>query len=69
MYRSPNIFRVLKYRKSRSAGNVPRIKEARSTFKILTGKRIGNRSLGRARYRWEDNISKYFKEIVVNTRN
>ena len=30
--------------------------EGRNVFKILAGKPIGNRSLGRPRGRWEDNI-------------
>ena len=38
------------------AGHVARMEEARSAFKILTGKPIGKRSLGRLRRRWEDNI-------------
>ena len=37
------------------------MEEGRSAFKILTGKRIGKRPLGRPRRRWED--------IGINTRN
>ena len=29
----------------------------------------GKRSLGRRRYRWEDNIRMNLKEIGINTRN
>ena len=32
------------------------MEEGRSAFKILTGKSIGERPLGRPRRRWEDNI-------------
>ena len=48
MYRSLNIVRVIK---SRWAGHVARMKEGRSAFKILTGKPIGKRPLGRPRCR------------------
>ena len=39
-----------------------------SAFKILTGKPIGRRPLGRPRRRWDD-ITMYLKEIGINTRN
>ena len=32
------------------------MEEGRTAFKILTGKPIGKRALGRPRSRWEDNI-------------
>ena len=37
--------------------------------KILTGKPIGKRHLGRPRRRWEDNIRVDLKEICINMRN
>ena len=40
----------------RWAGLVVRMKEGRSTIKILTGKLTGKRPLGRPGHRWEDNI-------------
>ena len=70
-YRSPNIVRVIKSRRLRWSGNVVRIEEGRSAFKILTGKPTGKRPLGRPRARWEDNIRMfyfYFKEMRINTR-
>ena len=51
------------------AGQVGRIEEGRSAFKILTGTPAGKRPLGRPRHRWEDNIRVNFKEIGINTRN
>ena len=69
MYRSPNIVRVIKSRRLRSAAHVARIEEGRSAFKILTDKHTGNRPLGRSRLRLEDNIRMYFKEIGINRRN
>ena len=46
----------MKSRRLRWAGHVARMEEGRSAFKILTGKPIGKRPLGRPRRRWEDNI-------------
>ena len=36
---------------------------------MLTGKPTGNRTLGRPRHRWEDNIRIVLKEMGINTRN
>ena len=68
MYRSPNIVRVIKYRRLTWAGHVARMEEGRSAFKILTGKPTGKRPLGRLRCRWEDNI-RMDLEIVINAGN
>ena len=53
-YRSPNIVRDIKSRRSRWAGHVARMEEGRCAFKILTGKPTGKRPLGRPRRRWEN---------------
>ena len=37
-------------------------------FKILTGKPIGKRSVGRPRHKWENNIRVDLKVIDVSTR-
>ena len=55
---------MIKSRRLRWAGHVARIEEGRSAFKILTGKPIGKRPLGRPWRRWEDNIRMEIKEIV-----
>ena len=39
------------------------MKLGRSAFKILTGKPIGKRPLGKPRRRWEDNIRMNLQEI------
>ena len=65
MYRSPNIFRVIKSRKFRWAGHVARIEKDRSAFKILTRKR----PLGRPRRRWDDNIRMDLGKIDINAGN
>ena len=69
MYRSPNIVRVIKFRRFRWAGHVARMEEGRSAFKILTGKPTGKRSLGRPSRRWEDNIRMDLEEIGINAGN
>ena len=53
----------------RWAGHVARTEEDRSAFKILTGKPIGKRPLGRPRHGWEGNIRVDFKEIGIISRN
>ena len=45
------------------------MKEGRSAFKILTGKSIGKRPLGRPRRRWEDNIRIDLEEMGINAGN
>ena len=67
MYRSPNIARVNKSRILRWAGNVARMEEDRSAFKILTSTPAGKRPSGRPRPRLEDNIGMVLKEIGINT--
>jgi hypothetical protein len=46
----------------RWAGHVPRMKEVRSLFKILTGKHTGNIPLGKPRRKWEENTRMDIKE-------
>ena len=43
--------------------------KGRSVFKILTGKPVGKRPLGRPRRRWEDNIRMDLEEIGINAGN
>ena len=69
MYRTLNIIRVLKPRRSRWTGYVARIEEGRNAFNILTGKPTGKRPLGRPRRRWEDNIKMDLEEIGINAGN
>jgi len=69
LYRSPNIVRVIKYRRLRWEGNVASREKGRSAFKILTGKSTGKRPLGRPRRRWEDNIKMELEERGINAEN
>ena len=52
---------MIKARRLRWTGNIARMTEGSSAFKILTGTSSGKRPLGRPRCRWEDNIRMYLK--------
>ena len=63
--RSPNIVRVIRFRRLRWAGHVARMEEGRSALNILTDTAAGKRP----RRRWENTIRIDIKEISINTRN
>ena len=61
---------MIKSRRLRWAGNVARMDEGRSAFKIVTGTPTGKKTpIGKPRRRWENNIRMDLKEIGINTRN
>ena len=51
------------------AAHVARMEEGRNAFKILTGKPIEKRPLGRSRRRWKGNIRMELEEIGINAGN
>jgi hypothetical protein len=63
LYSSPNIIRMMRSRRMRSAGYVARMGEKRNTHRILVGKPERKRRLGRLRHRWVDNIKMDLREI------
>jgi hypothetical protein len=65
----PNIVRVIKARRSKWAGYVPRMNEGRSVYRVLVGKPEGKRPLGRHRRKWEVNIKLDLREIGMDGAN
>jgi len=63
LYSSPNILRVIKLRRMRWAGYVVRVGEERGVYRVLVGKLVGRRPLGRPRHRWVDNIRMDLQEV------
>jgi len=63
LYSSPNIVPVIKSRRMRWAGHVARMGEERMAYSVLVGKPEGQRSLGRTRRRWVDNIRMDLQEV------
>jgi len=62
LYSSPSIVRVIKSRRMRWAGHVVRMGEERGD-RVLVGKPVGKRPLGRPRHRWVDNIRMDLQEV------
>ena len=56
LYCSPNIVKVIKWRRMRWAGHVVSMGEEREVYRVLVGKPERKRPLGRPRRRWVDNI-------------
>jgi len=63
LYCSPNIVRVIKWRRMRWAGNVARKWKRRALYRVLVGKPEGKRPLGIHRRRWEDIINMGLQEV------
>ena len=63
LYSSPNIVRVIKWRRMRWTGHVARMGEERGVYRFLVGKPEGRRPLGRHRCRWVDNIRMDLQEV------
>jgi hypothetical protein len=59
LYSSPNIVRVIKWRRMKWAGHVARMGEERGVYRVLVGKPEERRPMGRPRRRWVDNIRMY----------
>jgi len=56
LYCSPNVVRVIKWRRMRWAGHVARMGEEREVYRFLLRKLEPRRPLGRPRCRWVYNI-------------
>jgi hypothetical protein len=54
---------MIKSRRMRWAGHAARMEAKRNAYRILVGKPEGNRSLGRPKCKWVDNIKMDLREI------
>ena len=63
LYCSPNIVRVIKWRRMKWAGHVAHMGEERGVYRVLVGKPEGKRPLGKPRRRWVDNIRMDLQEV------
>jgi hypothetical protein len=66
LYSSPSIFRIIKSRRMRWAGQVARTGEKRNVYRLLVGKPGGKRPLGRPRRGWIDNSKMDLLEIGLS---
>jgi hypothetical protein len=57
------IIRMIKSRRMRLAGHLIRMRERRDVCTVTVGKPVGKRTLGRPRFRWEDNIKIELREV------
>jgi hypothetical protein len=53
----------MKSKRMRWAGHVAHVGEEIKLYKVLVGKPVGKRPLGRPRHRWEDGIRMNLREI------
>jgi hypothetical protein len=53
---------MINSRRMRGTGHVARMGEKRNAYRILVGKPIGNRPLGRPRRRWVNNMKMDLRE-------
>ena len=63
LYCPPNIVQVIKSIRIIWAGHVAHMGEWRGVYRVLVGKPMGNRPLGRPRGRWKDNIKMDLQEV------
>ena len=63
LHSSPNIVRVIKWRRMRWAGHVACMGEEKGVYRVLVGKPEGSRPLDRPRRRWVDNIRMDLQEV------
>jgi hypothetical protein len=66
LYSSPNIVRAIKSRRMRWAGHVARMGKRKDVYRVLVGRPVVKRPLGRPRRRWEDNIKLDLMEIGID---
>jgi len=60
---SPNIVRVIKWRRMRGAGHVACMGQGRAVYRVLVGKPERKRPLGRPGRRWEGNLNMNLQQM------
>jgi hypothetical protein len=63
LYSSPTLVRVIKSRRLKWAGYVTPMEGGRGVYRVLEGKTVGKRPLGRPGRRWDDNIKIYVQDV------
>jgi hypothetical protein len=63
LYSSADIVQMIKSRRIRWAGHVVRMGKGRSVYRVLVGKPVRKRPLGKPRRRWENNIRTDLQEV------
>jgi hypothetical protein len=64
-----NIIRMIKSRRMRWAGHVARMGETKNAHRVLVGKPVGRRPIGRPKRRWVDNIKMVLGETGRDGRD
>jgi hypothetical protein len=59
----PSTIRMIKARRKRWIGHVARIGEKRNAYRVLVGKPVEKRLLGKPRSRWVNNIKRGLREM------
>jgi hypothetical protein len=66
LYTSSNIIRMIKSKRMKWTRSIARMGDKQNTHKVLVGKPVGKRPLGRPRSRWEDDTKMDLREIGWN---
>jgi hypothetical protein len=69
LYSSPNFVRLIKSKRMRWTGHVACMEEGRGVYRVLVGRPVGKRPLGRPRRRWKDNIKMDLRAIGFDGAN
>ena len=63
-----DIVRFIKAQRIKWLGHIQTMDRARPTRKLLDGKPVGNRPVGRPRQRWQEDVMEDFKKLKIKNR-
>ena len=69
LYQSPSIVQMIRARRLRWAGHVARMGEDTTVHRVMMGKPVGIRPLGRPKRHWEDNVKTDLKKVLEKEYN